>query len=242
MTAQPATTGSVTYSLADGIAHIRLDDGKVNAMSTALIGDISSALDRAEADAAIAVISGRPGIFSAGFHMKEMMSSPENLHTIMNAGARLCLRVLAFPHPVVTACTGHAYPMGAFIMLSADYRLGAEGPFRIGLNEVAIGIAVPQFALELASHRLAPAHFYRTALTGEMYGPAEALTAGFLDELAPEAALEETALARASALKAIDLASHRTTKARARKPVIAAMTRAIENELTIEAARKVFGL
>ena len=60
---------------------------------------------------------------------------------MVRLGAELALRVLSFPRPVAIACNGHAYPMNAFLMLAADIRIGTEGAFGIGMNEVAIGIA-----------------------------------------------------------------------------------------------------
>ena len=57
---------------------------------------------------------------------------------MLQLGARMTEKILGFPKPVVTACSGHAYPMGAFLMLAADLRLGADGDYRIGMNEVAI--------------------------------------------------------------------------------------------------------
>lgn len=153
---------------------------------------------------------------------------------MVKLGAELAARVLAFPHPVVIACPGHAYPMGAFLLLASDFRIGADGPFRIGLNEVAIGIPVPTFGLELARHRLLPAYLQRTALTGEMFGPAEAVTAGFLDRVVPADSLQDTADAIATLLGKIDLASHATTKQRLRGAALRTVRAAIDSEISLE--------
>ena len=104
--------------------------------------------------------------------------------------AELALRILSFPYPVVAACHGNAYPMGAFLIMSSDHRLAAEGDYRIGMNEVAIGLTVPRFAIEVARQRLAPAYFSRVVMTAEMFGPAEAATAGFFDRVVPAERLE----------------------------------------------------
>jgi enoyl-CoA hydratase len=138
---------------------------------------------------------------------------------------------------VVAIATGHAFPMGAFLLLGADLRIGVEGDFRIGLNEVTIGIAVPSFGLELARARLVPPYFQRTSLTGEMFDPPTALAAGFLDEIVAPAALGRALDSVAERLAAIDLPSHATTKARVRGPAAAAIRAAIDAEITLAAYR-----
>jgi len=149
---------------------------------------------------------------------------------MLRLGATLTERILAFPFPVVTACTGHAYPMGAFLMLSADRRIGVRGEFRIGMNEVAIAISLPLFAVEVARARLTPPYFQRT-VTGDMYGPEEAVVAGFLDEIVDEDRLAERSRDVALGLTAIDYASHAETKKRVRSACLASIRGAIETEL-----------
>src|SRR5689334_11683459 len=186
----------VRYELNDGVAVITMDDGRLNVMSLAMLQALHDAFDRAAADGAIVVLRSGREVFSAGFDLKVFAANDaEGSHAMVRSGAELALKVLSHPYPVVSVWAGHAYPMGAFLILSSDVRLGVEGPWRIGLNEVAIGIAVPSFALEVARQRLAPAYLNRGPLTGEMFGPADALAAGFVDHLvAPseaEAALAE---------------------------------------------------
>lgn len=85
---------------------------------------------------------------------------------LLRLGATLAGRILSFPGPVTAACTGHAFPAGAFLLMAADVRLGADGPFKLGLNEVRLGLTLPLFAAVLARHRLTPAAFDRAAVTG----------------------------------------------------------------------------
>jgi enoyl-CoA hydratase len=226
----------VGYELNDGAATITLNDGKVNVMSSAMLKAIDAALDRAEEDKAIVVLSsGRPGLFTAGFDLKVLaQNDPAASYDMVRRGAELALRLLTFPLPVVAACNGHAFPMGAFLVLASDVRLGADGPFKIGMNEVAIGIPVPSFALELARNRVAPAWLNRTAVTGQMFAPDEALTAGFFDRVVAPGELAAEAAGAAEALKAIDLPSHATTKHRLRRAAAAAVRAAIDSELTLE--------
>ena len=222
----------VTYSLEGGIAGIQMDDGKVNAMSIPLLTALHEAFDRAELDRAVVVLSGREGIFSAGFDLGTFSLGRSHALKMLRLGATLAERVLSFPLPVVAACTGHAYPMGAFLLLAADRRIGCDGDFRLGLNEVAIAMTLPHFAVEIARQRLAPAYFHR-CVTGDLYGPQEAVTAGFLDEVVAPAALEGRARRVAEGLRAIDFDAHAATKQRVRAQALAALRDAIDSELRL---------
>jgi enoyl-CoA hydratase len=226
-------TDHTTYSLEGRIATITLDDGKVNAFSIAMLRSIHSAFDRAADDQAVVVLTGRPGIFSAGFDLKVFQGARSDVVEMLTLGATLAERILSFPTPVLVACTGHCYPAGAFLMLSADARIAADGPFRIGLNEVSIGLTIPWFAIELARHRLNPPHFDRTTVTATMYSPVDAVTAGFVDRVVPPGELREASLERASELAALDPTAHAGTKLRTREPVLRALRTAIERELTL---------
>jgi enoyl-CoA hydratase len=222
---------SVAYKLSGGIAHITMDDGKVNAFSSELFHELNQALDQSEADQAIPVLAGRDGIFSAGYDLGELSSNPASTRILLQLGARLCCRLLDFPYPVITACNGHAYPMGAFVLMCSDYRVGSNGPFRIGMNEVRINITVPRFAIEVARGRLHPAWFNRTVVNGEMFSPSESLQAGFLDEVAAASDLLAVAEAKADEFDAIEWVHHRATKRRVRSALIAAIEKGIEEDL-----------
>lgn len=221
----------VRYELSDGIATIAMDDGKVNAMSIAMLRALHGAFDRAEADRCVVLLTGREGIFSAGFDLTAFTRGREATLEMLRSGALLAHRVLAFPTPVVTACAGHAYPMGAFLMLSADLRFGAAGPFRIGLNEVAIGLTLPWFAIEITRQRLTPAYFQRS-VTAAMYPPEEAAVAGFLDHVVPPDELAARSREAAIALGKLDMKAHAESKLRLRAQALDALRAAIDSELS----------
>jgi enoyl-CoA hydratase len=229
---------TVNYQYADGISQIKFDDGKANALSLEAIKQLNAALDQALSDGGITIISGREGIFSAGFHMGELAQSPLATVQLLRAGAEFCTRLLRFPLPVISACSGHAFPMGAFILLSSDFRFGIDGPFQIGLNEVRVNMTIPYFALELARGRLHPAYFQRTAVTGELYTPSQAVAAGFLDELVTADNLMDSALEKAHSYKDISFPHHAATKLRARARWLEAIEDGIESELTLENAQQ----
>ncbi len=224
----------VTYELSGGIATITMDDGKANAFSIPMLQAIHAAFDTAEGDQAAVVLTGRPNYFSAGFDLKVFTSGNDQVLEMLTLGATLAERVLTFPRPVVVAATGHAYPAGAFLLLSADMRIGADGPFRIGLNEVRIGLTVPWFAIEIARHRLHPAYFDRTVVNATMYSPHEAIAPGFLDQVVTPSELKEASVAAAQSLLELDMAAHAATKLRARQSAITALRQAIATELTAE--------
>jgi enoyl-CoA hydratase len=227
----------VRTEIADGVARITLDDGKVNAMSSEMLREIGAALDAAEQAGAVAVLRGREGIFSAGFDLGTFRRGPDATLEMLRAGARLVERLLAFPRPVLTVCTGHAYPMGAFVMLSADARFGLAGDFRIGLNETAIGLTLPKFAVELARHRLAPPGFARVA-SAALFAPEEALRLGYLDRVLGAGELERAVDEEAARLRALDAPSFAATKARINANVLGAVGAAIEEELADVQSRR----
>jgi len=216
---------ATSYSLTDDIATITMDDGKVNALSPELLADLANAFERAQADEAAVVLTGRPRTFSAGFDLR---CGPERWPEMVEAGARLAERMLTFPRPVVVACPGNAIAMGALLLLSADHRVGGAGEFRIGLNEVAIGLTLPWFAIALARHRLTRPAFDLCTVSGALLEPRAAQDAGFLDGVVAVDELMDAAYARARALNALNPSAHAATKLRVRKAVIAGVRDGIE--------------
>jgi enoyl-CoA hydratase len=224
----------VTYYSHDGaISRIVIDDGKANVMSLAMLNALHAAFDEAERDKGVTILSARGKHFSGGFDLTVFAKgSADEQYQMVKAGAELALRILSFPFPVVTACHGNAYPMGAFLIMASDHRIAAEGDYRIGMNEVAIGITPPRWAIEVARQRLLPAYLSRTVVTGEMFGPAEAVTAGFFDRLVPAADLERAALEAALAISKINLPNHALAKQRLRGEAIAEIRRVIDEDMT----------
>ncbi len=218
----------ISYELDEGIATLTLHNGKVNAVSPELITEFPAALDRAEGDGAIVIITGQPGILSGGYDLKVMTSGPENAIALVSAGSALSRRMLAHPYPVIVACPGHAVAEGAFILLSADYRVGVDGPFRIGLNEVQIGMTMHHVGIELARDRLRKSYFNRSVINAELFDPQQALSAGFLDAVVAVEDLLPSARAMAEQLKKINLTAHANTKLKARKALLDTLDAAIE--------------
>lgn len=189
------------------VALITLDDGKANALSRAMIADIRSALTAAEADpnCIAAVIAGRDGRFSAGFDLSVMQAGDQSEIVAMVAdGGELVRHIYGATMPVVVACTGHALAAGALMLLGADVRVGADGPFKIGLNEVAIGMTLPEWAYTIARERLSKRHLQRSMTNARLTTPAQAVDVGFLDRVVAPDQVVATALEEATALAALD--------------------------------------
>jgi enoyl-CoA hydratase len=214
----------------DAVALITLDDGKRNALSPNMLEQIGGALDRAEADGAVVLLTGRAGTFSAGFDLSVLRGGGPDAAAMVRAGFELSLRMLEFRTPIVISCPGHALAMGSFLLLSADYRIGALGPYKIGAHEVAIGMTMPWVAIELSRQRLAPAHFHRALINAEIYPPQDAVGSGFLDRAVPEDELADAALDIAAGLAKLDMPAHRATKLRVRQSGLAAMRAGLESD------------
>ncbi len=221
----------VSYELNDGIATIRMDDGKRNALSPEMFKALNAALDRAEADKAIVILTGRDEVFSAGFDLKVMKAGGTRTISMLRAGYSLTARVLAYPYPVITACNGHVLAMGVFLMLSSDYVIGSAGEFKVSANEVAIGMPMPRVAEEMLRLRLRPADFQRAVVLAEYFPVDKARDAGFFDEVVEPAELQARANAVAHELAKLDMWAHKTTKQRIRKAVINRIRRNIPLDL-----------
>ena len=221
------TDSLVEYSLANGIATIRLDDGKRNALSPAMFAAINKALDRAEADQAMVILTGREEVFSAGFDLKVMKAGGASTLRMLHAGYSITARLLAFPYPVIVACNGHVLAMGVFMMLSADYVFGTEGDFKVSANEVALGLTMPRVAAALLRHRLNPDAFQRAVTLSEYFDTQAAREAGFFDELVPAKDLMARAQAKAESFQQLDMHAHMQSKRRIRKDLIRYVRRSV---------------
>ena len=218
----------IAYHLEDGIATLTLINGKVNAISPEVIAAFNAALDRAEQDRAVVIITGQPGILSGGYDLKVMTAGPEQAVSLVTQGSTLARRLLAHPFPVVVACPGHAVAKGAFLLLSVDYRIGVDGPFSIGLNEVQIGMTMHHAGIELARDRLRKSAFHRSVINGEMFNPQTAVDAGFLDKVVQPEELQAAALEAARQLKKINMKAHKNTKLKVRKALLDTLDNAIK--------------
>lgn len=221
----------LSYELHGPVALVRIDDGKANAITLAVIEEMHRILDRAKSEATALVLAGRPGRFSAGFDLGTFAKGPAAAGDLVRAGGRLALEIYGHPLPVVAACTGHAIAMGAILLLASDVRIGAAGAFQIGLNEVAIGLTLPRFGVELARDRLSRRHLTSAVALARMFDPVSACDAGYLDRLvAPERVVDE-AVEEAARLATLKRPALGDTKRRLRAATIDLVSSTLDSDI-----------
>lgn len=223
----------VTYSCKEGVATITMDDGKVNALSHTVWDELGDAFDKAEAANAIVILQGRPGLFSGGFDLKEMGKGPEAAIALTTRGSEMARRILAFPTPVIGVSTGHCIAMGAFLMLACDFRIGADGEFKTGLNETMIGMTMHNFGIELARYRIPLNYFHRAVINAEIWSPDDAISAGFYDKTAPVEHLDEAAFAVAKGFSQLNMTAFNGSKNKSRAAFLKLLDECIESDKAI---------
>jgi enoyl-CoA hydratase len=225
------TTEPLTYTLEGTTAVLQMDDGKANALSDAMIDALLAALVRAEKEASAVVLAGRPDRFCAGFDLKVMMSGPDNAKALLRRGSDLLMKLYGASLPLVMACTGHALAGGALVLLTGDVRVGAAGAYRIGLNEVSIGMPVPVLAMELARDRLVGTELGRATLQGTIYDPDGAARVGYLDTVVAAGNVLAQAKEEATRLTALSRTAYAATKTRLRSKTIEHILATLEADM-----------
>jgi enoyl-CoA hydratase len=215
---------------------LHLDDGKANALSASLIAAIAEAVRGAEVDDGVraVVLHGRDGRFSGGFDLSVMLAGDmREISSLVSDGGDLVRLLYGASVPVVAACTGHALAAGALLLLGCDVRVGADVPAKIGLNEVAIKMVLPHWALTIAAERLSRRHLQRAVADARVTSPRDAVDVGFLDEVVPAADLLDAAVAHAAELAAtLDPAAYRATVHALRGPTLVKLDAQIEADRT----------
>ena len=226
------TTEVLKYALEGSTAVLTMDDGKANALSEVMITSLLDALTRAEKEASAVVLTGRADRFCAGFDLKVMTAGPEGVRKLFLHGAELLVRLCGLPLPLIIGCTGHALAGGAQVLLTGDVRIGAVGPYRIGLNETTIGMPLPILGVEFARARLAPTELSRATLGAQIYTPEDAVKAGYLDEARPPAEVRGRAMAEAERLGALSRQAYAATKQRLRGAMLTHVQSTLESDMT----------
>ncbi len=224
----------VSYQSKENYAIITIKNGKANAISHEVIEGLNASLDKAEQENKVVILTGQNGIFSAGFDLKVMTKSPESAKELVTKGSQLSLRMLSFPKPIIIACNGHAIAKGAFLLLSVDYRIGVEGDFKIGLNEVMIGMTMHNAGIAIAKSRLSEVYLNRSVNNAEIFNSKDAIKAGFLDLIVPETDVLPTAIKVAGMFSKLHKQAHAETKLKVRKLHLEALANAIKLDLAGE--------
>lgn len=214
-------TDDLHIEVSDGVAIIELDDGKANALGFEMFAALDEALDTASSDAQATVLLGRAGVLSGGFDLNVIKSGDQSeIEKLVKCGVRILMKLFGHEQPLIVGATGHAVALGAFMLLSADYRFGIEGDFKIGLNETAIGLVLPAFGVELARARLSPLYLSRSAIAAELFDPAKAVEVGFIDEVVEASRIKMAALEKAQSLAPLDSKAYAGNKKAFRGEII----------------------
>ena len=221
----------LTYNFKDGVAILALDDGKANALGTQSWAELNEAFDMAEKDDAIVILTGRDGVMSGGFDLKEMGTGPQDALELTSKGSKFARRIMAHPRPVIMAATGHTIAMGAFLALACDYSMIKAGSFKVGLNETLIGMTMHNFGIAMGRHHITKAHFNRCVINGEIFDPKGAVHAGFFDRVVPEEQWPMAIPMAGQMFGQVNAKAFRETKLRSRKEIFAILDQAIEDDL-----------
>jgi len=191
-------------TIENGIALITLDDGKANAFSFDMMAAATAALDEAEANADVIVLTGRPGVMCAGFDLKVMQNDPDKVPEMVGKGGEFLIRVFSSKKPIIIASPGHGIAAGGLLMLAADYRIGVAGDSRYGLNESAIGMVLPPFGLDLAVFKINNKYLDTCFVGASLIDPETAVKASFLDEVVDADNLMDRAMEKAQEMQKLD--------------------------------------
>ena len=202
-----------TLSYEGDVSIITLDDGKANVFSEEMTQAVNGCLDKVPTETGSLIITGRPGMFSAGFDLKVIASGDvPKIKTMSVSGFKLLSRIFSFPRPIVAACSGHGIALGTFLLCCCDFRIGVKGKFLLGANEMRTNMVIPTPILELIKFRVSSAHKYRAVLGAEMYPLEKAIDAGLMDIAVEPDRLMEVAMEKAKDLATMGHPSYTLTK------------------------------
>ena len=215
------------------VSEIRMSHPPANALSPGLVRALDDSLSETiDSGASAVVLSGLPGIFSAGLDVPALLQLDRDGVRDAWRGFHDLLRTVAFsPVPTLAAITGHAPAGGAVISLFADYRVMAQGPYKIGLNEVEVGIILPRFMFAALERLVGPHHAERLVTAATMVTTEEAHRLGLVDEVAPLDEVVERALARCQRLLSLPRRAMTETRANARRDLVALLESAGDSHL-----------
>jgi len=210
----------------DAVAEIRMDRPPANALNREFVEHLLAALETARMDGAhVIILTGRPGMFSAGLDVPELLGQDRRqVEAFWGRFFSLTRQLAASPVPVIAAISGHAPAGGAVLALQCDWRIGVSGKYKIGLNEVQVGLPVPSTILLCLEEVVGPRLARRLATRAELLVMDEAVAIGLVDELVAPEELLDTALKRANELLALPQVAMNTTRLAAKSRLIEALS------------------
>lgn len=217
---------NVRYENRDGIAIVTLDRGTANALNTEMIKEISELFKELQGEPAVkaAIITGKENFFSAGLDVIEIVGYDQDQSRIFwRAFAHMMSTLVEWPKPLAVAINGHSPAGGCIIAITADFRFMAEGNFKIGLNEVPVGIVVPMPVYKLYSTWVGTRNAYQFLIQGKLLTPDEALRAGLVDGVFPQDQLLAATESAMRQMTKLDLGTFTKTKINLRSDIIQAL-------------------
>lgn len=214
------------------VRELRMSRPPANALSPALIAELGDAVMRAPHEGVRAlVLSGVSGKFSGGLDIPLLIDFDRpKILAVWKSFYRLMLEIAASPIPVAAAITGHSPAGGAVLSIFCDYRIMAEGDYRIGLNEVQVGLPLPTAILRAFIHLVGPRQAERLSVSGQLISSAEALRVGFVDELVPLDQVVPRAVEWCQGLLALPPRAMATTRRQARAELVRIVEEGVEGE------------
>lgn len=209
----------------DGICHIVLDRGKSNAMDINMIQQLRKVIDNCKVDEGIfgIILTGKEGFFSAGLDLIALYDyNHMEMEELWNTFLSLVHDLLCFPKPFISAISGHAPAGGCVLALCSDYRIMANDAdkFIIGLNEVPVGIIVPECIFDLYRFWLGNSIAYQSLLSGKLFTPNEAFNINLVDEIVPFNKIQVTAISKIKTFLQFDKSTWSASKINIRKSII----------------------
>jgi len=198
-----------------GVRWLVLDRPPANAIDESLLRDLAAAVERARETASVraVVLTGAGRFFSGGFDLAAPRRDDESVAVMTDHYRDAHRALLALPKPTIARVAGHAIAGGLVLALACDYRLGQDGDWKLGLNEVAIGASYPKAAIEIVKLRLPHARAAELTLGAALYPASQAVRLGVVDELLPAADFEAAVARRAARMAAFPREAYAHTKA-----------------------------
>jgi enoyl-CoA hydratase len=195
----------------DGVAVVRLDNPKVNALSTRLLGQLEAAANRLSDDPPGAVvITGGDRIFAAGADISEF-GGAERARLVTNAFREALDAVTAIPRVVIAAVCGFALGGGCELALACDLRVASERA-KFGQPEILLGIIPGGGGTQRLARLIGPGRAKDLVLTGRQVNAEEALRMGLVDRVVPHDEVNDHALALAAELAKGAVRAHSIAK------------------------------
>ena len=218
--------------LEDGVLTVTMDDGAKNAFDPDAFDALLAAFDEARDDVQAFVVTGRPGVLTAGLNVKFMASAGrDGVRDLLTRFGRTWMRIWTEPRPTVLAATGHCLAAGTMLAMACDHAVAAEGEFAWGLTETQIDFELPEFGLALARANMRRDRLEDLLLPGRRVGPAEAVECGFADELVAGEDVLGRAQEVARSLAALPPRAYAGTKRRLRQDTAEAVLARLEGDI-----------